>query len=43
MLHHPKGPLLYFVTIDKAGHTAFATTLSRFNHLVAESQANGVS
>jgi len=43
VLHHPHGPLLYFVTIDKAGHTAFATTLSRFNELVAESQANGVS
>jgi UPF0755 protein len=43
VLHHPSGPLLYFVTIDKAGHTAFATTLSRFNQLVAESLANGVS
>ena len=43
VLHHPNGPLLYFVTIDKAGHTAFATTLTRFNQLVAESQANGVS
>jgi UPF0755 protein len=43
VLHHPSGPLLYFVTIDKAGHTAFATTLSRFNQLVAESEANGVS
>jgi UPF0755 protein len=43
VLHHPTGPLLYFVTIDKAGHTAYATTLSRFNQLVAESRANGVS
>jgi UPF0755 protein len=43
VLHHPKGPLLYFVTIDKAGHTAFATTLARFNQLVAKSKANGVS
>jgi UPF0755 protein len=43
VLHHPNGPLLYFVTIDKAGHTAFATTLTRFNHLVAVSLANGVS
>jgi UPF0755 protein len=43
VLHHPSGPLLYFVTIDKAGHTAFATTLSQFNTLVAQSRANGVS
>jgi UPF0755 protein len=43
VLHHPDGPLLYFVTIDKAGHTAFATNLTRFNQLVAESRANGVS
>lgn len=43
VLHHPSGPLMYFVTIDKAGHTAFATTMSRFNQLVAESRANGVS
>jgi UPF0755 protein len=43
VLHHPSGPLLYFVTIDKAGHTAFATTLARFNQLVTKSRANGVS
>lgn len=43
VLHHATGPYLYFVTIDKAGHTAFATTLHRFNQLVAESRANGVS
>jgi UPF0755 protein len=43
VLHHATGPYLYFVTIDKAGHTAFATTLNRFNQLVAESRANGVS
>jgi UPF0755 protein len=43
VLHHPRGQLLYFVTIDKAGHTAFAKTLDRFNALVAESLANGVS
>jgi UPF0755 protein len=42
VIHHANGPLLYFVTIDKAGHTAFAVTLDRFNALVAESQANGV-
>jgi UPF0755 protein len=43
VLHHASGPYLYFVTIDKAGHTAFATNLQRFNELVAESRANGVS
>jgi UPF0755 protein len=43
VLHHPTGSLLYFVTIDQAGHTAFAKTLDRFNVLVAQSQANGVS
>jgi UPF0755 protein len=43
VLHHASGPYLYFVTIDKAGHTAFATTLAKFNQLVAESRANGVS
>jgi UPF0755 protein len=42
VLHHAVGSYLYFVTIDKAGHTAFATTLSEFNRLVAESRANGV-
>lgn len=43
VLHHANGPYLYFVTIDSAGHTAYATNLTRFNQLVAESQANGVS
>jgi UPF0755 protein len=43
VLHHANGPYLYFVTIDKAGHTAFATNYARFRQLVAESQANGVS
>jgi UPF0755 protein len=43
VLHHATGPYLYFVTIDKAGHTAFATNLTRFNQLVATSKANGVS
>ena len=42
VLHHATGPYLYFVTIDQAGHTAFATTLDRFNQLVAQSRANGV-
>jgi len=41
-LHPAHGPYLYFVTIDKAGHAAFATTLSEFNRLVAQSRANGV-
>jgi UPF0755 protein len=41
-LHPATGSLLYFVTIDKAGHAAFATTLDEFNRLVAESRANGV-
>ena len=36
------GPYLYFVTIDKQGHAAFATTLAEFNQLVAESRRNGV-
>jgi UPF0755 protein len=43
VIHHASGPYLYFVTIDKAGHTAFATTLSQFNSLVAQSRSNGVS
>jgi UPF0755 protein len=43
VLHHATSQYLYFVTIDKAGHTAYATTLDRFNQLVAESRANGVS
>jgi UPF0755 protein len=41
-LDPPAGPFLYFVTIDKAGHAAFATTLQEFNKLVAQSRANGV-
>lgn len=43
VLHHATSPYLYFVTIDKAGHTAYATTLSQFNNLVAQSRSNGVS
>lgn len=42
VLHPATGPLLYFVTIDKAGHTAFATTSDEFARLVAESRRNGV-
>jgi UPF0755 protein len=41
-LHPSSGNLLYFVTIDKAGHTAFATTDAQFQQLVAESRRNGV-
>jgi UPF0755 protein len=41
-LDPPTGPYLYFVTIDKAGHAAFATTLDAFNKLVEQSRANGV-
>ncbi|MBV9293304.1 MAG: endolytic transglycosylase MltG [Frankiales bacterium] len=41
-LHPAHGPYLYFVTIDKAGHAAFATTLQKFNELVAQSRNNGV-
>ena len=41
-LHPDKGPYLYFVTIDKSGKAAFATTLDEFNRLVAQSRANGV-
>jgi UPF0755 protein len=36
------GDYLYFVTIDKAGHTGFAKTNEQFNALVAESRRNGV-
>ena len=41
-LDPPAGPYLYFVTIDKAGHAAFATNLNDFNRLVAQSRRNGV-
>lgn len=41
-LDPPTGPYLYFVTIDKAGHAAFATNINDFNKLVAESRRNGV-
>lgn len=36
------GPYLFFVTIDKAGHAAFATNQSDFDRLVAQSRRNGV-
>ena len=41
-LNPPAGPYLYFVTIDKQGHAAFATNLNDFNKLVADSRRNGV-
>ena len=41
-LDPPSGPYLYFVTIDKAGHAAFATNQADFDRLVAQSRRNGV-
>jgi UPF0755 protein len=41
-LHPTEGPWLYFVTIDKAGHTAFSTTSAQFLKDKATSRANGV-
>lgn len=42
-LHPTPGPWLYFVTIDKAGNTAFSTTKAQFDKDVQTSRANGVS
>jgi peptidoglycan lytic transglycosylase G len=42
-LHPTSGPWLYFVTIDKAGNTAFSTTKAQFDKDVQTSRANGVS
>ena len=42
VLHPAHTQDLYFVTIDKQGHTAYARTLGEFNQLVAQSRANGV-
>src|SRR5204862_5341843 len=42
-LHPTPGPWVYFVTIDKAGNTAFATTKAQFDRDVARSRAHGVS
>jgi len=42
VLHPTVGDYLYFVTIDKAGHAAFARTDAEFQKLVAESRRNGV-
>jgi UPF0755 protein len=41
-LHPAQGSFLYFVTIDKAGHTGFASTDAEFQRLVQQSRANGV-
>ena len=40
-LHPATGKLLYFVTIDKAGHAAFADNQADFDRLVAEARRNG--
>jgi UPF0755 protein len=42
VLHPSVGDYLYFVTIDKQGHAAFARTEAEFQKLVAESRRNGV-
>jgi UPF0755 protein len=36
------GLLLYFVAIDKQGHSAFATTLAEHNRNIAKAKENGV-
>jgi UPF0755 protein len=41
-LHPATGGWLYFVTVDKAGHTGFATTYQQFNALKQEARRNGV-
>lgn len=42
VLNPTVGDYLYFVTIDKQGHAAFARTEAEFQQLVAESRRNGV-
>lgn len=42
VLHPSVGDYLYFVTIDKQGHAAFARTEAEFEKLVAQSRRNGV-
>ncbi|HWB38536.1 MAG TPA: endolytic transglycosylase MltG [Rugosimonospora sp.] len=39
----PASNNVYFLTIDKDGHTAFATSYSQFCNLVRQAKANGVS
>jgi peptidoglycan lytic transglycosylase G len=38
----PTGPWLYFVAIDKQGHSAFATTLDQQNKNIETAKKNGV-
>jgi peptidoglycan lytic transglycosylase G len=38
----PAGPWLYFVTIDKQGHTGFSETFAQFQQDVAKAKQNGV-
>jgi UPF0755 protein len=38
----PAGPWLYFVAIDKQGHSAFATTLDQQNKNIETAKKNGV-
>ncbi|HEU4425279.1 MAG TPA: endolytic transglycosylase MltG [Pilimelia sp.] len=38
----PAGKWLYFVAIDKQGHSAFATTLDEHNRNIAKARQNGV-
>jgi UPF0755 protein len=38
----PQGPWLYFVAIDKQGHSAFATTLEQQNKNIEIAKKNGV-
>jgi UPF0755 protein len=38
----PQGPWLYFVAIDKQGHSAFATTLEQQNKNIETAKKNGV-
>jgi UPF0755 protein len=39
----PKNNFFFFLAVDKAGHTAFATTLTQFCQKVNQAIANGVS
>jgi UPF0755 protein len=41
-MNAPKNTFVYFVAIDKQGHTAFATTLAQHNANIAIAKKNGV-